>query len=183
MDTKKSPFDICGRCGKRRQEVGVLIPYKGEYICDQCVIHQNKMALKILKMEQMNRDEEIIPGNEEEENELDLEEFAPARLDIEKLEQRLKRKQEIPWIEDLSKVEIDPKVVSLVPKAIAEQFCLIPIRMEGKNLVVAFSDPDDEEALQELKYFLGVKSFNISIAGADAAEIEEAIEKYYKDDF
>lgn len=180
MEKGKSPFDICGRCGKRRHEVGVLIPYKGKYICDQCVIQQNKMALKMLKMEQ-DKDEEVIL-EEEEENELDLDDFAPVRFDIEKIEERLKKKQEVPWIEDLSKVEIDPKAVSLVPRAIAEQYCLIPIRMEGKNLVVAFSDPDDEEALQELKYFLDVKSLNISIAGADAMEIEEAIEKYYKDD-
>ena len=43
-------------------------------------------------------------------------------------------------------------------------------------MIVAFSDPTDEEALNEVRRFTGME---VSVVVADSDEIEDAIIKYY----
>ncbi|GEM_PF-5692314 len=181
----------CKRCGKSQGEVAVLIPYRGEHLCDTCV---EKMNRKVL--EEFARDEEIRPleGDEAEESaetfeddddediesEDDLTAWSPLKpFDEESIGRMIERITDGETIErkDLSKEPIDPGAVALLPKAVAEQFCLIPIRKESKKLLVAFSDPDDEEALYEVKYFTGME---VNVVAADQEDIEAAIEKYYE---
>lgn len=184
---------VCSRCGRRRHQAGALIPFKGALICDSCIIENNKKVLKefedsdINEMAPEDADRETAGGaspafEDEEGEELPFSNpFQP--MDLEKVEHLLKISEEIPRIEDLSNERIDPEAVNLVPRAIAEQYCLIPIRKEGRSLVVAFSDPADEEAIQEVKYFTSFNSLDVSIKAADSDDIEEAIEKYYKEEY
>ncbi len=184
----------CRECGKPKQEVGVLIPYKGKYLCDLCIIENNNRILAELGED----DEEVTPledelkdtpnisleGDSEEgeaEDEEDAEWSPMTSLDEDSLDYIFRKsgRHKDGGIEqkDLKDERIDPDAVALLPRAVAEQFCLIPLRREGKDLVVAFSDPSDEEALQEVKYFTGM---DVNVVAADPEQIEDAISKYYE---
>jgi hypothetical protein len=183
---EKSPMDICGICGKRREKAGVLIFYKGRFLCDTCIEDQNKRILKEFEEgkikdgvpRESDQDEPGEAGAVDEEFEDDANSWPLNPLDLDRLDNMVRRNSEVPWIEDLSKEEIDPEAVNLIPKALAEQYTLIPIRREEQSLVVAFSDPADEEAIQELRYFTNL---DIIVNSADEFDIEDAIEKYYPD--
>jgi len=185
----------CKECGKPRPEVGVLIPYKGEYLCDFCVIENNKRIIA-----QLN-EEEVAPVDEELEGATDMREVSDFEENeyYEDEEEGLMEWSPMTFLDEdsidyvpgksrryksgdieqrnLHDEKIDPDAVALLPRAVAERFCLIPLRREGKDLVVAFSDPSDEEALREVRYFTGM---DVNIVAADPEQIEAAISKYYE---
>ncbi len=76
----------------------------------------------------------------------------------------------------LENIVIDPKIVELVPLAIAKKHNLIPVFRIGTTLTVAMSDPLDIIALDELKYISNLK-INRVVATGEA--INRAIEQYY----
>jgi len=181
----------CRRCGEPRGRVSVLIPYRGERICDRCVIEMN---LEVLR--DFARDEEMAPLDSEiseehdDMSEIDDDFEVEAEEDImawsplypvdddllDRMTKRINDGEKIEW-KDLSAEQIDPDAVALIPKAVAEQFCLIPIRKSGRKLLVAFSDPTDEEAVHEVQYFAGM---DVNVVAADEDDIEAAIRKYYE---
>lgn len=59
---------------------------------------------------------------------------------------------------DLDSCEIPSDIVSMIPYRVAQQFNVIPVRLEGKNtLVVACADPTDLNALDQLAFITGQK--------------------------
>ena len=92
----------------------------------------------------------------------DLTEVIQSRLGIPKI--------------SLENIVIDPKIVELVPLAIAKKHNLIPVFRIGTTLTVAMSDPLDIIALDELKYITNLK-LNRVVTTGDA--INRAIEQYY----
>ncbi len=76
----------------------------------------------------------------------------------------------------LENIVIDPKIVELVPLAIAKKHNLIPVFRIGTTLTVAMSDPLDIIALDELKYITNLK-VNRVVGTGEA--INRAIEQYY----
>lgn len=185
MMKDRSPRDACSRCGKLRKQVGVLIPCKSGFVCDICVKDRNREVLQ--ELADVPPDESAGADFSSSDSEFDLDDdileseeaddfFSYNRFSMETLD-KLLSKSDVHKIEDLSKEKIDPGAVTLLPKAVAEEFCLIPLYKKGANLVVAFSDPTDEEALDEVQYFTGL---NVNVVAADAIEIEEAIERYYE---
>ena len=76
----------------------------------------------------------------------------------------------------LENIVIDPRIVELVPLAIAKKHTLIPVFRIGTTLTVAMADPLDIIALDELKYISNLK-INRVVATGDA--INRAIEQYY----
>lgn len=185
----RSSTDVCVRCGKTRRQAGALIPHKSGFICDLCIIQKNKEILQ--ELEEVGEKERARPDSEAEEETGDNKEAGDEegeeenshqwpmnQVDFERVDQLLKQHGDFPRIEDLSVEKIDPDAVTLIPRAMAEQYCLIPIRKEGRQLTVAFSDPNDEEAIQDIK---GITDCDISVVAADAYDIEEAIEKYYNE--
>jgi len=181
----KSAEDFCARCGRLRRQTAILIRYKDGFICDRCIEERNREVLKDLEGSDpvgtpQGKDKESAEsgGSEVEGEEGEETEPSPiSPLDFDKLDMLRKQQGDTPRIEDLSGEKFDPEAVTLIPRAIAEQFCIIPIRIEGKHLVVAFSDPNDEEALREVQYFTNL---DINVVSADELDIEEAIEKYYE---
>jgi type IV pilus assembly protein PilB len=77
----------------------------------------------------------------------------------------------------LEEVEIAPEVIEKVPKTMAQAYGIIPVRMDGNALVVAMSNPNDINALDDLRYTL-----KCEIRGAIASKesIQTALEKYYQ---
>src|SRR5512147_2870691 len=65
----------------------------------------------------------------------------------------------------LDNIVIDPKIVELVPLAIAKKHNLIPVFRIGTTLTVAMSDPLDIIALDELKYITNLKLNRVVTTG------------------
>ncbi|MFW5882510.1 MAG: GspE/PulE family protein [Planctomycetota bacterium] len=71
----------------------------------------------------------------------------------------------------------EPLLAKVEPH-VANSYGIIPVQMDGNALVVATADPDNVEALDDLKFMLGVEQ--IKPAFTSAAAIDRALERYYK---
>jgi type IV pilus assembly protein PilB len=76
----------------------------------------------------------------------------------------------------LYRQKIDQKVINLIPKRLAEQHSVLPIRVEGNKLVIAMADPLDYFAIDELRMSTGLR-IEPTIASKD--ELLRAIKRYY----
>jgi len=76
----------------------------------------------------------------------------------------------------LSRLKIDPKVCSEISSSLARIYKVIPIRREGRVLIVALSNPFNTQILDDLRFIL-----NCEVRGAIAMdkEIDQALDKYY----
>jgi type IV pilus assembly protein PilB len=61
---------------------------------------------------------------------------------------------------------------------VAHSYRIIPVRMEGRDIVIATSDPDNLAALDDLKFMLGVDNVRASLTSDSA--IDRALERYYE---
>lgn len=81
----------------------------------------------------------------------------------------------VPWM-SLTDYEIDPKVVELVPRAVASKHTALPVQRAGSTLVVAMADPSNIYAIDDLKF---VTNLNVEPVVSTETAIEEAIARYY----
>jgi len=77
---------------------------------------------------------------------------------------------------NLSDFEIDPEVIKLVPKEVAEKHQVIPVNRAGASLIVAMADPSNIFAIDDLKFLTG---YNIEVVVASDGAIKQSIERYY----
>jgi type IV pilus assembly protein PilB len=89
--------------------------------------------------------------------------------------QALANQMNIPLIH-LSEIEIPKEIIALVPVELVENYLLIPVREEGRKLLVAAVNPLEFYAMDDLRF---VTQMSIEIAVASQGEILSAIEKYY----
>ena len=76
----------------------------------------------------------------------------------------------------LSKIEINPNVIKLVPSSIAKKYLIIPMNRVGPKLTLAMADPSNIVVIDEVKFMTG---FNVESVVASETEIVDAIKKYY----
>ena len=76
----------------------------------------------------------------------------------------------------LSKIEINPNVIKLIPSSIAKKYFIIPVNRVGPKLTMAMADPSNIVVIDEIKFMTG---FNVEPVVASEAEIIDAIKKYY----
>ena len=76
----------------------------------------------------------------------------------------------------LSKIEINPNVVKLIPASISKKYFIIPINRIGPKLTLAMADPSNIVVIDEIKFMTG---FNVEPVVASETEIVDAIKKYY----
>lgn len=81
----------------------------------------------------------------------------------------------VPRIE-LNNYLIDPKIIELVPEALARKHELIPVLKIGSRLICAMTDPWNVFALDELR---AKTSLTIEPAVATEGEIKKALNEYY----
>jgi type IV pilus assembly protein PilB len=77
---------------------------------------------------------------------------------------------------DCSKIDVSPKALQLIPRSVAERFCVLPIRVERGWLVVAMSEPQNLIALDELRFRSGM---DITARFAFRSEVRAAIATHY----
>jgi type IV pilus assembly protein PilB len=77
---------------------------------------------------------------------------------------------------DCSTVIADAQALAMVTRAVAERCLALPIRFEGKSLVVAMAEPQNLAIVAELRFTTGA---NISPHLAFRSELKDAIQRYY----
>ena len=77
---------------------------------------------------------------------------------------------------DLDNIEVDEKVLKLIPQHIAERLNVFPLKREGKILHLAMANPADIYTVEDIKFATG---FEILPHVASERMIRKAIEKYY----
>lgn len=87
----------------------------------------------------------------------------------------LSRHYDVPAI-DLKQVDIDPEAIKLIPRKLALKYCLIIVRREDKKIYIAFYDPTNVFALDDVKFIAG---YDIVPLVCSEREIIKAIEKSY----
>src|SRR5438552_13672783 len=78
---------------------------------------------------------------------------------------------------DLSRFEVDPKILKLVPADMASKGVVLPLKREGRTLTVAMADPSDLGLLEDLKF---ITRFDLFPVIAGEYTLRSLIEKYYQ---
>ena len=77
----------------------------------------------------------------------------------------------------LSGMVMPKALIDKVSSRTARNYRIIPVRLDGKALVVATSDPDNLAALDDLKFEIGVEQVKPALASEEA--INAALDQYY----
>ena len=77
---------------------------------------------------------------------------------------------------DLSQIEIEAKILKMVPRELVERYTLIPVTKTSNTLVIAMADPGDLDAIDAVKFATQKK---IDVVVASERQIREIIEKNY----
>ena len=88
----------------------------------------------------------------------------------------LARQYRMPAV-DLSRFEVDPKILKLIPNDMAMKSVVLPLKREGRTLTVAMADPTDMGLLEDLKFITRYDLFPV-IAGEYT--LRQLIEKHYE---
>src|SRR5882724_1179521 len=88
----------------------------------------------------------------------------------------LARQYRMPAV-DLSRFEVDPKIIKLLPPDVATKHTVLPLKREGRTLTVAIADPNNVTAIEDIKFITRCDVFPV-IAGEYT--LRNAIEKYYQ---
>jgi type IV pilus assembly protein PilB len=94
-------------------------------------------------------------------------------LEITKL---LARQYRMPAV-DLSRFEVDPKLIKLMPADLATKHVVLPLKREGRTLTIAMADPTDHGLLEDLKFITRYDLFPV-IAGEFTLRM--LIERHYE---
>jgi type IV pilus assembly protein PilB len=76
----------------------------------------------------------------------------------------------------ISKIEVNPNIIKLIPSSITKKYFIIPINRVGPKLTLAMADPSNIVVIDEIKFMTG---FNVEPVVASETEIIDAIKKYY----
>src|SRR5213596_2781902 len=88
----------------------------------------------------------------------------------------LARQYRMPAV-DLSRFEVDPKIIKLLPPDVAIKHTVLPLKREGRTLTVAIADPNNVTAIEDIKFITRCDVFPV-IAGEYT--LRNAIDRYYQ---
>jgi type IV pilus assembly protein PilB len=88
----------------------------------------------------------------------------------------LARQYRMPAV-DLSRFDVDVRILKLVPGDLALKRMVLPLRREGRTLTVAVADPADQGLLEDLKFITRYDLFPV-LAGEQT--LRALIEKHYE---
>ena len=88
----------------------------------------------------------------------------------------LARQYRMPAV-DLSRFEVDPKILKLISSDIAGKYTVLPLKREGRTLTIAIADPNNVAAIEDIKFITRCDIFPV-IAGEYT--LRNAIERYYQ---
>lgn len=93
----------------------------------------------------------------------------------EDLTRMLSRQYRVPAV-DINKVNVDPRILKLIPGDIAHKHVVLPLRRVGRSLTVAMANPADPGAIDQLKF---VTRFDIEPVVVGEFTLKRHIDQYY----
>jgi type IV pilus assembly protein PilB len=87
----------------------------------------------------------------------------------------LARQYHVPAV-DLSRVDIDPRILRLVPGELALRYLVLPLRRHGRTLTVAMADPGDTRAIDGLRF---ATRFDIEPVIVGEYTLRKFLDKHY----
>ncbi|WP_396207387.1 GspE/PulE family protein [Gemmatimonas sp.] len=88
----------------------------------------------------------------------------------------LARQYRMPAV-DLSRFEVDPRLLKLIPADLASKHTVLPLKREGRQLTVALADPTAMTVVEDLKF---ITRYDIVPVLAGEFSMRAAIEKHYE---
>lgn len=100
-------------------------------------------------------------------------------VDETRLTQALSQQLAVPWV-SLFHVDFSRQLLNLVPREVAERYCIVPIFVRRvrrvDTLYIGMDDPTNEAALQEVSHYSGLPTRPMI---ASPSDIRNAIRVYY----
>src|SRR5947209_6876426 len=87
----------------------------------------------------------------------------------------LSRQYGVPSV-NLEMFDVDPAVIRLIPREVAEKYSVLPLSRVGATLTLAMVDPTNVFAMDDIKFMTGL---NIEPVVVSEAGVQEAIDRYY----
>jgi len=88
----------------------------------------------------------------------------------------LQREYRLPVV-DLGSLEVPREILNVVPQALVMKHHLIPTNLVRSTLTLAMADPSNLMAINEVKFLTG---YDVKVAVAAPAALQQAIERYYE---
>jgi type IV pilus assembly protein PilB len=88
----------------------------------------------------------------------------------------LARQHRMPAV-DLSRFEVDPKILKLIPADLANKQVVLPLKREGRTLTVAMADPTNMGLVEDLKF---ITRYDVFPVLAGEYTLRGLIERYYQ---
>ncbi|MCK5653465.1 MAG: Flp pilus assembly complex ATPase component TadA, partial [Gemmatimonadetes bacterium] len=96
----------------------------------------------------------------------------------EELTRMLSRQYRVPAV-DLEKVEVEEKILRVIPDEVAFKHLVLPLRRVGRTLTVAMPNPSDMTAIDDLKF---ITRYDIEPVIVGEYTLRKHLEKYYESD-
>jgi type IV pilus assembly protein PilB len=93
----------------------------------------------------------------------------------EDLTRMLARQYRVPAV-DLNRVEVDPRIIKLVPAELALKHMVLPLRRVGRSLTVAMANPTESGLIEELKF---ITRHDIEPVVVGDYTLRKHLDKYY----
>ncbi|MFN9575198.1 MAG: GspE/PulE family protein, partial [Gemmatimonadota bacterium] len=88
----------------------------------------------------------------------------------------LARQYKLPAV-DLSKFEVDPKVLKLVPAELASKHLVLPLKRDGRTLHVAMADPTNLGVIEDLKF---ITRYDVNPVIAGEFTLRNLLDKHFE---
>jgi type IV pilus assembly protein PilB len=88
----------------------------------------------------------------------------------------LARQHRMPAV-DLSRFEVDPKILKLIPADLANKQVVLPLKREGRTLTVAMADPTNMGLVEDLKF---ITRYDVFPVLAGEFTLRSIIERHYQ---
>jgi type IV pilus assembly protein PilB len=88
----------------------------------------------------------------------------------------LARQHRMPAV-DLSRFEVDPKILKLIPSDLATKQVVLPLKREGRTLTVAMADPTNMGVVEDLKF---ITRYDVFPVLAGEYTLRSIIDRHYQ---
>ncbi len=76
---------------------------------------------------------------------------------------------------DLSDIEVNPEIISLIPKKTLKTYKLVPVDFQDNVLTVILRNPQDYRAVEALEFLAGERGWKTKLATAPASQINKFV--------
>lgn len=95
----------------------------------------------------------------------------------EEIAQALTMQYGLPYL-PLKNYELNPEIISLIPKELAQKYSLIAIDKIGNTLTISITDLLDQEIISQIEK---LTNSNVQFFVSTASDIKDAYKRYYQD--